>query len=274
MISLLVAASTLLVPPATRPIPAVVLLPGAGAADRDGTVGVNRPLADLAEGLADRGIASIRFEGAISDDDARLRAIREIAAAKGVDAKRVFLVGHAEGATIAPRLAERAGSIRGLILLAPAVRPADERMLDQVAYGAKLVGLAPSDVAEQSELLKRQIASVKDPASSVDPQLMGRPAAYWRDLLSIDLRGAIRSTKLPVLVLQGDKDFEVRKDLDFDVLRASVGSAKGRVAYRSFSELNHLFMRVDGTSSGADYGVPGHLDTEVIVAIADWILAR
>ena len=274
MISLLVAASTLLVPPAPRPVPAVVLLPGAAAADRHGTVGLNRPLADLADGLLARGIASIRFEGSDSDDAARVRAIREIAAAKGVDPDRIFLVGHAEGATIAPRLAERAGTIRGLVLLAPAVRPADERMLDQVAYGAKIVGLAPSDVAEQSELLKGQIASIKDPASPVDPRLMGRPAAYWRDLLSIDLRGAVGKANLPVLVLQGDKDFEVRKDLDFDALRASVGSADGRVVYRNFPDLNHLFVRVVGDSSGAEYGLPGHVDPGVIGVIADWILAR
>ena len=274
MISLLVAASTLLVPPATRPVPAVVLLPGAGAADRHGTVGLNRPFADLAEGLAERGIASIRFDSAIGDDDARIRAIREIAAAKGVDPERVFLVGHAEGATIAPRLAKRAGTICGLVLLAPAVRPADVRMLEQFTYGATLMGLAPGDVAEQSALLKGQIASIKDPASAVDPQLMGHPAAYWRDLLSIDLRDAVRSTSLPILVLQGEKDYEVRKDLDFDLLRASVGSVSGRVAYRTFPDLNHLFMKVAGASTGAEYGLSSHVDREVIGAIADWILAR
>jgi pimeloyl-ACP methyl ester carboxylesterase len=274
MIAFVLAASTLLVPPAPRPVPAVVLLPGAVSADRDGTVGVNRPFADLAEGLAERGIASIRFEGAASDDDARVVAVREIAAAKGVDPERVFLVGHAEGAAIAPRLAKRAGSVRGLVLLAPAVRPVDARMLDQVAYGAKLVGLEPADVAEQSALLEGQFAAIKNPASGVDPGLLGHPAAYWRDVLSIDLPRAIRSTKLPVLVLHGEKDFEVRKDLDFDVLRALLGEAKGRIAYRSFPGLNHLFMRVEGMSSGAEYGVPGHVDREVIGAIADWILAR
>lgn len=274
MIALVLAASTVLVPDAPHPVPAVVLLPGAATSDRDGTVGPNKPFADLAEGLAERGIASIRIDGSVSDEDARLSAIREVAAAKGVDPKRVFLVGHAEGAMIAPRLATRAHSVRGIVLLAAAARPVDVRMLDEVAYGAKLVGLNTADVADQSALLAEQFAAIKDPSSPRDPLLLGWPAAYWRDLLTIDLAQAIRGTKLPVLVLQGEKDFEVRKDVDFEVLRASVGTSKGRIDYRSFPGLNHLFMPVAGTSSGAEYASPGHVDAAVIGAIADWILAR
>lgn len=274
MIALALAASTLLVPPAPGPVPAVVFLPGASSADRDGTIGVNRPFADLATGLAERGIASIRFEGSVSDDDARMAALREIAAAEGVDPKRVFVVGHAEGATVTPRLAQRAGSVRGIVLLAPAARPIDARLLDQVVYGAKLVGLDADAVADQSASLKRQFAAIKDPTKGADPQLLGHPASYWRDLLAVDLPRALKSTSLPVLVLHGEKDFEIRKDLDFDVLRSAVGEAKGRVTYRSFPGLNHLFMRVEGTSSGAEYALPGHVDGDVIGAIADWILAR
>src|SRR5262245_43351140 len=138
MMSLLLAASTVLVPPAPHPVPAVVLLQGAGVSDRNGTIGPNTPIVDLARGLADRGIASIRFDAPESGTEPAMSAIHEIAKATGVDPKKIFLVGHAEGAAIAPRLAERSPSVRGLVLLAPAARPVDERMLEQLKAGAAL----------------------------------------------------------------------------------------------------------------------------------------
>jgi hypothetical protein len=272
MISILLAASTVLVPPAPRPVPAVVLVQGSGVTDRDGTIGPNTPIADLARGLADRGIASIRFDSPGPASEPAISAIRELASARGVDSRRIFLLGHAEGAAIAPGLAER-GSVRGLVLLAPAARPVDERMLEQVRTGAALVG--DPDAAElQASLLAQKFVTVKDPASVSDPLILGRPATYWRDLMSVDLVRKLPSTKVPVLVLQGEKDFEVRKDLDFDVLRASVGSAGGRIAYRSFPGLNHYFIAIEGASSGSEYGAPGSFDADAIGVIADWILSH
>jgi uncharacterized protein len=272
MIAILLAASTVLVPPAPRLVPAVVLVQGSGVTDRDGTIGPNTPIADLARGLADRGIASIRFDAPGPAAEPAAAAIRELASARGVDPQRIFLLGHAEGAAIAPRLAER-GSVRGLVLLAPAARPVDERMIEQARTGASLVG--DPDAAElQASFLAEKFVTVKDPKSVTDPLILGRPAAYWRDLMSVDLVRKLPSTKVPVLVLQGENDFEVRKDLDFDVLRSSVGSAGGRIAYRSFPGLNHYFIAIDGASSGSEYGAPGSFDADAIGVIADWILSH
>jgi hypothetical protein len=274
MLSFLLAASTVLVPPATRPVPAVVLLPGASAADRDGTVGPNKPLADLAEGLADRGIASIRFDAAGSSVDAVLRAMREIATARGVDPRRVYFVGHAEGATLAPALAERAGSVRGLVLLALAHRAPDVRMQEQAAAGATLLGLDGEAAAEQASIVAARFASVRAPSVAVDPRILGRPAAYWREVLAVDAERSLRATKIPVLVLQGEKDFEVRKDLDFEALRSSVGTAGDRITYRSLPGLNHFFIAVEGMSTGSEYGAPGRVAPDAIAAIADWIASH
>jgi uncharacterized protein len=46
------------------------------------------------------------------------------------------------------------------------------------------------------------------------------------------------------------------------------------VTYRSFEGLNHLFMKVERESTGAEYGLPGHVDSEVIDVIAAWIVAH
>jgi hypothetical protein len=103
---------------------------------------------------------------------------------------------------------------------------------------------------------------------------MGASAAYWRELIALNVPKLVHESKLPILVLQGDQDFQVRKDADFELLRTRVGETKGRVTYRSFAGLNHLFMKVEHGSTGAEYGFPGHVEPAVVAAIADWILLR
>jgi hypothetical protein len=103
---------------------------------------------------------------------------------------------------------------------------------------------------------------------------MGASAAYWRELIALDVPELVRAAKLPILVLQGDEDVQVRKDADFELLRTRVGETGRRVSYRSFAGLNHLFMKVEHGSTGAEYGFPGHVDPAVTSAIADWIFLR
>ena len=52
----------LTVPKGEGPFPVVVLLQGSGASDKDESVGNLKPFRDLAEGLAERGIAVYRFD--------------------------------------------------------------------------------------------------------------------------------------------------------------------------------------------------------------------
>jgi len=103
---------------------------------------------------------------------------------------------------------------------------------------------------------------------------MGAPPAYWREVMALDVAGSVKSSKVPILVLQGEADIQVRKDADFGALQQKVGTAGGRVTYRSFPGLNHLFMKVERESTGAEYGIPGNVEPSVAQAIAEWVLAH
>ena len=282
--------ATLLVPKSDEPVPAVVFLSGSGPNDKDETIGPNKPFTDIARGLGDRGIASLRFdkrtfavkdEGQLADvrlkdeydDDAQV-AIKRLRATAGIDAERVFVVGHSEGAMIAPRVAAASPGTRGIVMMAPGVRPIDAMMIDQMAYGAKMTGRSAEDIAEQTAALKATFAAIRDPKRKDTPPFMGATAAYWRELLGLDVPKMVRESKLPILVLQGDQDIQVRKDADFELLRTRAGASGGRVTYRSFAGLNHLFMKVERESTGAEYGFPGHVDPAVVSVIADWIFLR
>ena len=94
---------------------------------------------------------------------------------------------------------------------------------------------------------------------------------YWRDWLALDVPKLLRETDVPVLVLQGTKDIQVRSDKDFEKLKREAGEREGRIVYRLFPDLNHLFVHTEGPSTGAEYGIPGRMEPAVITAVAEWI---
>lgn len=275
----------LTVPKAGGKLPLVVMLSGSGPNDRDETIGPNKPFRDVARGLADRGIASLRFDKAAHHGkDASgldeeyvadaLAAIRFARAQPEIDGSRVILLGHSLGALAALVTAGQAPDLRGLVLMAGPARPVDAMLLDQVTYQMRLVGADAAAIDTQRRQIEEAFARYRDPKTVLPPPFMGASARYWKDLLSRDTAAMLGASTLPALVLQGEKDIQVRKDTDYDVLRAKVGDAGGRVTYRSFPGLNHLFMPVEGESTGGEYAIAGHVAPEVVEAIASWVLAR
>lgn len=124
---------TVTLPKGRGPWPAVVLLT-AGPFDRDVTTGPNKPFKDLAWGLASRGVAVARFDKvthvhtAVASEPGftmvdeyvphAVAAVRLLQQQPGVDAARVYVVGHSGGGRAAPRVATVEGSVAGLVCLA------------------------------------------------------------------------------------------------------------------------------------------------------------
>lgn len=277
--------AVLTLPKAEGTVPIVVMLSGSGPNDRDETIGPNKPFRDLARGLADRGIASLRFDKAAHlgkdasslDEEYVTDALSAIAVARaqpGVDGSRVVLLGHSLGALGALTTAVKTQDLRGLVLMAGPVRAVDVMLLDQVSHQMKLTGADAAEIETQQHQIEQAFARYRDPSSVLPPPFMGASARYWKDLLSRDTVALVGASSLPILVLQGEKDIQVRLDVDYGVLRAKVGDVGGRVTYRSFPGLNHLFMPIEGESTGGEYAIAGHVAPEVIEAVASWVLAR
>jgi fermentation-respiration switch protein FrsA (DUF1100 family) len=102
--------------------------------------------------------------------------------------------------------------------------------------------------------------------------IAGAPASYWLDLRSYDPTATATKVKAPMLILQGGRDYQVRPE-EFAKWGAVLG-ARGDVRLRSYPPLNHLFIAGSGPSLPAEYLTPGHVAEEVIVDIANWILAQ
>lgn len=277
---------TLTLPDGPGPFPAVLLVGGSGPGDQDESVGAQKPFKDLAWGLASDGIAVLRYPkrthvyGARSEiqtvkdeylDDARA-AIAALAAQPQVDARRVFLLGHSEGGYLAPRIAAADARVRGIVILAGETRPFGVMLVEQTQYLAHLQGGGPQAEAQAERI--RALAEEID-AGPLDPKALyfHAPGSYWLDLRAYDPGATAARLKIPILVLQGGRDYQVR-EADFrGWKKALAGHANAQ--FRLYPGLTHLMAESTTPGSGlgtpADYARPGHVAPRVVSDIAAWI---
>lgn len=275
---------TLALPKGTGPFPAVVLVHGSGPQDQDETIGPNRPFLDIARGLAAQGIAVLRYEkrtharpqdfrGSFSIDDETTddaaSAVAALAGTPGIDAQHIYVLGHSQGGLLAGRIAKAApGKLAGLVLLAAPARPILDILVEQNRYMLSLDGSISKEDQAHLDTLDAAIAKVrKDP----DATLMNLPGRFWQQLEQVDPIGDVRSSGLPVLLLQGGKDFQV---VDADWQRWNRGLHGDRYRFRHYPMLNHLGIASSGKPGLEDYQHPGHVDAALINDIAQWIKAR
>ncbi|MEQ8635879.1 alpha/beta hydrolase [Gimesia maris] len=282
---------TLSVPIMGEKVPAVVLVHGSGPQDRNETTGPNQPFRDLAEGLASQGIAVLRYEkrtkhhrlkmvllsGSLtvreeSVEDA-VSAVRFLQAHERIDGNRVFVLGHSLGGYLLPQIGAEEQGIAGLISLAGSARPLEEIVLEQMKYLSALNGEAAEESQQKLQELEKQVAMVKSlelkPETPAGQLPLGIPASYWLALRDYDAAERARTLQMPLLILQGQRDYQVTMD-DFARCKQALGNRKD-VRFISYPKLNHLFMAGEGPGTPAEYMIPGNVAEEVVRDIAAWI---
>jgi uncharacterized protein len=282
--------ATLTTPNGQGPFPAVVLVHGSGPHDRDETIGPNKPFRDLAWGLASQGIAVLRYEKRTKEhglkfitikdysfkeetvDDA-LAAVALLRQTKGIEAKRIFVLGHSLGAFAAPRIGEQDPAIAGLILMAGNARPLEDLILEQMTYLYSLDGASADKHKEDLDKIKKQVERVKDPKLAADAKTeglpLGVPAPYWLALRAYDQTGTAAKIKQPMLILQGERDYQVTMEDLAGWKKALAG--RTNVQFKSYPKLNHLFMEGEGKAKPDEYEKAGYVAKEVVDGVAGWV---
>jgi len=284
-----VLPGTLTLPVGDGPFPAVVLVHGSGPNDRDETLGGHRPFRDLAEGLASQGIAVLRYEKRTNEHGAKfanvknytvkeevlddaLSAVAILCKTKGIDPKRVFVLGHSLGAMAAARIGESNPEIAGLILMAGPSRHMADVLIEQVSYILSL-DKSPSEEAKAAvEKIKAQAQKLKDPKLSPDTpaaELLGQSATYWLSLLDLRPVETALKVKQPLLILQGGRDYQATMD-DFEGWKKALAGRHG-ATLKAYPKLNHLFAEGEGKAKPAEYMKEGHVAKEVVDDIARWV---
>ncbi len=268
--------------------PVVILVHGSGPNDKDETIGPNKIFKDLAYGLADKGIAVLRYEkrtrqyaSALADkadsitineeviDDA-IAAIQTAKTIVAVDPKRIFVCGHSLGGMCAPQIASHNKDVAGIIIMAGNARPLEDLILEQVQYIASL-SPATKESKNQMEDLKVQVLNAKSISKESDLESyqlpLGIPKNYWVSLKDYDQVATAKKLTCKILVLQGGRDYQVTKT-DYDIWKRELTGTN--VQFKLYNNLNHIFMEGTGKSTPDEYNKEGNIPEYVIKDIADF----
>ncbi len=267
--------------------PVVVLVQGSGSTDRDQNISGNTPFRDIAHGLAEMGIATLRYDKRFYtypqayDGTAALReevlddvnaAIELLRGDERVNADAIYVLGHSLGGMLAPNIALENEDVKGLIIMAGTPRQLYELSYDQIQ---DVVAMHPTDDA--MELYLQQVESELEilggDMSDVDDNqiLLGIPAIYHKSVQQYVGVDIVNQVDVPMLILQGSEDFQVFAETDF-VLWQELLEDRDNVEFKLYDGLNHLMMESNGLRDLSEYSTIGEVSSDVVRDIANFIV--
>jgi dienelactone hydrolase len=294
----------LTIPEGKGPFPAVIVLAGSGAFDRNGdldarvieaanatgqpALALNSTYRDIAYALAREGFVTLRYDkrgvgnSTGEGGDFPEPSLRDLKAAvaflkdnPSVDPQRIALVGHSIGGLWA--LMEAAGndSIAAVCVMATPAKPMSEVLNEQVEWLVKSQGGNDTDVAAvvaQQSAIYEQLRS-----GELDPSTLPPSVSYQYEFVKaiMDIAGAdyAREIKCPALILQGEKDLFTTIPQEAQLLKeAFIEGGNNKVQLITFPNLDHMFRPTpDQPSIELYYEDRGPISPDVVQAIADWM---
>ena len=291
----------LTIPDGDGPFPAIVLVHGSGPNDMDEKIGNCYCFRDFAEGFVKLGIATIRYnkrtktygKQMVKAPDASSMTVWNetiedavfatdlIKKDPRIDPDKVFIAGHSMGAMLAPRIDAEGGNYAGLILLAGSPRKLEEIMIEQQDNALKnLNPLLKKIAVKQIKKIRDKFDRIYDMSDeeAKNTNFLGKynKIYYLKEWGSKPAVDYLKNLTKPILVAQGDKDFHVSVEYDFNKYKEILGDHSNAV-FKLYPGLNHLFMpTVYGTVNKAmkEYKVPQKVEEYVIDDIAQWVKAQ
>jgi hypothetical protein len=296
---------TLTIPEGAGPHPAVILISGSGAQDRDETIFNHKPFLVLADHLTRRGIAVLRYDdrgvGKSNGDRAEATSVDFsedaeggldfLAKRKDIDAKRIGFVGHSEGGMIAPMIAVRRPETAFIVLMAGSGVDGEQVLYEQGQAVWKAQGAGAEALAAQKAIQVKMfgiLRAERDPeaaAVKLKEVLGGSPAVeqsiksvnsmWFRYFLTYNPRPVMERVKCPVLALNGSLDTQVVAAQNLPAIEEALKSG-GNKDFETvlLPGLNHL-MQTAKTGGVAEYNqIEETLASAALDKMASWLRQR
>ena len=270
-------------------LPAVILLSGAGADDREGVVAGVPVLGQLAGALAEAGFLAVRYdkrgygqsggrtESATLGDhaDDALAVVRWLANRRDIDRDRIAVLGHNEGAWAALLAASRERRIAAVGAIASPATTGAERVLEQQRHMLEQMSVSPADLVAKIELQTRINAAVMTGRGwDAIPADMRKQAdtPWFQSLLTFDPAKVIKNLRQPLLLVHGELDAEVPVSHLDRLAELAKGGRSRSVAVVTVRGVNHLLLpAVTGDVSEYASLQDRTVSADVKAAINDWL---
>lgn len=308
-------AGTLTIPTGAGPFPAVVLVSGSGPQDRNSEVFGKRPFEFLAHHLSNNGIIVLRYDdrgvGKSTGDFASASYPEYFADIKGalnfvkklpeVDQTALGLIGHSEGAVLAPEAGLRNPDVDFIIMLAGSGATGREIITEQMVLISSSSGVPKERIKMMSERnnalfdivqsdkdsltkyldIKSKVESwaaedstITNPEQSIIQLRLQLLTRWFYDFLNYSSTPYLTKTKIPVLALQGELDLQVPPQKAKETIETALSRAGNTYStVIVLPELNHLFQKCK-TGSPMEYGtIDESVNPLVLELVKNWILS-
>ncbi|MBC3620225.1 alpha/beta hydrolase [Vibrio metschnikovii] len=270
-------SGTLTVPDSDVPLPCVIMVHGSGSQDRDGNIsGFNTQIFKyIAEFLAEQGIASFRYDKrgcGKSEGNFNITGLSEIVddACAAIDfvnsqvdvihPKNVYLLGHSEGAVLAPEIASKRLNLAGIVMVCTSLRSFEEdgvknaeilnRDLEKmVGIKGKLARLFLYSRDPLGMMTKLRQRVEKTTAKKTWVSFSWVSTKFYRETFNYDVKSFLKNTRHPILAIGGGKDFQCHPD---DTILIAEISPSPTEAY-IIDDMDHTLRLQKGEASILSY---------------------
>jgi uncharacterized protein len=273
----------------------------------------HKPFLVLSDYLTRKGIAVLRYDKrgiGQSTGSAEMATTMDLAGdtkcaiaylktRKDIDPARIGLIGHSEGAMIAPTIAASSPDLPWVVLLAAPATKGEDTLLNQSDLIARAGGLSDAQVLsslnfdkqaydlvlteQDSNVVGQKLkALVKEsgldaalPPAALDAQLHMMTSPWFRYFLAYDPLPELKKTKCPVLAIYGAKDLQVPPKINLPMVqKAFADGGNSQAEVKQLPDLNHLFQHAY-TGSPTEYAaIDETFSPDALQMIGEWVTAR
>lgn len=310
-------AGTLTLPKKKGKFPIAILISGSGPQNRDEEVFGHKPFLVIADYLTARGIGVLRFDDrGIGNSEGNFglattgdfatdveSAIVYLRSRSDVNSSKIGLIGHSEGAVIAPMVAAKDKRIKFLVMLAGFGLSGDSILLKQQETIAQLLQVGEADIVASLDLNRKLFNAIKDYPEPEAPKrelyalissyyathpLPNLPVGVTKDLffkqqvdgittpwmlgfIRLDPALFLKQIDCPVLVLNGGKDIQVDATENVQAIRNALPKAKSKMVSKIYPELNHLFQTCETGMMDEYATLEETISLQVLSDLYQWI---
>ena len=301
--------------------PAVILISGSGPQNRDGEWIGHKPFLVIADQLTRQGVAVLRYDdrgfgkstgdfhsGTSLDFSTDVEsAIQFLKTRKEIDTKEIGLIGHSDGAMIAPMVAARSSDVSFIVMLAGPGILVSELMVKRQELLDRKAGKSEHEIQQSREYLEKlikiiinsenesglrralekfanetkdQIPDEQVPAGMTKDEFISRQIAmltspFFKYCFTYDPRPTLQQVKCPVLALNGDKDVQVPSEENLQAIKSGIASGGNNdVTIKELKDLNHMFQECTTGMIDEYAKIDQTFSPLALDEISQWILKR